>query len=62
VDISKHPKSVETRDEIGDWERDTVVRAHHLGAVVTLVERKMGYAVIAKVADRTAKSVTEACV
>ena len=33
-----------------------------LGAVVTLVERKTGYAVIAKVADRTAKSVTEACI
>jgi IS30 family transposase len=42
VDISKRPKSVETRDEIGDWEGDTVVGAHHLGAVVTLVERKTG--------------------
>jgi IS30 family transposase len=62
VDISKRPKSVETRDEIGDWEGDTVVGAHHLGAVVTLVERKTGYAVIAKVADRTAKSVTKACI
>jgi IS30 family transposase len=62
VDISKRPKSVETRDEIGDWEGDTVVGAHHLGAVVTLVERKTGYAVIAKVADRTAKSVTDACI
>jgi IS30 family transposase len=61
VDISKRPKSVETRDEFGDWEGDTVVGAHHLGTVVTLVERKTGYAVIAKVAERTAKSVTEAC-
>ena len=62
VDISERPKSVETRDELGDWEGDTVVGAHHLGAVVTLVERKTGYAVIAKVAERTAKSVTEACI
>ena len=62
VDISKRPKSVETRAELGDWEGDTVVGAHHLGAVVTLVERKTGYAVIAKVAERTAKSVTEACI
>lgn len=62
VDISKRPKSVETRDELGDWEGDTVVGAHHLGAVVTLVERKTGYAVIAKVAERTANSVTEACI
>ena len=62
VDISERPKSVETRDELGDWEGDTVVGAHHLGAIVTLVERKMGYSVIAKVAERTAKSVTEACI
>lgn len=62
IDISERPKSVETRAEFGHWEGDTVIGAHHLGAVVTLVERKTGYAIIAKVNNRKAWAVSQACI
>jgi IS30 family transposase len=52
--ISERPASVETRRRIGHWEIDTVVGGGAKDCVVTLVERKTGYAVIGKLADRSA--------
>jgi IS30 family transposase len=52
--ISERPASVETRRRMGHWEIDTVVGGGEKDCVVTLVERKTGYAAIGKLADRSA--------
>ncbi len=54
--ISDRPKSVETRRTRGHWEIDTVVGRGSKDCIVTIVERKSGYVVIGKIADRTTKS------
>lgn len=52
--ISERPASVETRRRTGHWEIDTVVGGGAKDCVVTLVERKTGFAVIGKLEDRSA--------
>jgi IS30 family transposase len=52
--ISERPASVETRRFQTDWEIDTVVGGGAKDCVVTLVERKTGYALIGKLTDRSA--------
>ena len=47
---------------MGHWECDTVIGASHKGAVVTMVERKSGYAVMAKVSNKTSELVSSAIV
>jgi IS30 family transposase len=44
--IADRPASVETRSHVGHWEDDTFIGAAHKHAIVTLVERKSGYAAI----------------
>ena len=51
--ISERPKSVEGKKAIGHWEIDTVVGGKAKDCVVTLVERKTGYAMIGKLNDRS---------
>lgn len=51
--ISDRPAHIETRSQVGHWEGDTVIGAAHQHAIVTLVERKSGYAVLAKVKNKT---------
>ena len=53
--IEQRPAHIESRSQIGHWEADTVIGVNHKQAIVTLVERKSGYAVIAKVQNKTAK-------
>ena len=45
---------------MGHWEGDTVIGAAHKQAIVTLVERKSGFAVLAKVTNKTADLVGRA--
>ena len=47
--IANRPQIIERRERVGDWEGDTIVGVRRSGAVVSLVERKTGYAVLAKV-------------
>jgi IS30 family transposase len=51
--ISERPASVETKRRIGNWEIDTVIGAKDKDCVATMVERKTGYAMIGKLADRS---------
>ena len=44
----------------GHWEGDTVIGAAHKQAIVTLVERKGGFAVLAKVPSKSADLVGRA--
>lgn len=58
--ISTRPKSVERRTRIGHWEADTMVGTDRRHCIVTLVERKTGFAVIKKVHSRTIPEVNRA--
>lgn len=42
--IDDRPKEVDERKVIGHWEGDTVIGKDHKGAILTMVERKTGYA------------------
>ncbi len=60
--LSERPAHIEGRKQIGHWECDTVIGANHKQAIVTVVERKSGYAVIAKVSNKTADLVGAAII
>jgi IS30 family transposase len=60
VPIVQRPASVNNRKHIGHWEGDTVIGAGHKQAIVTLVERKSGMALLAKVLFKRADLVAQA--
>ena len=62
VSIDERPGIVDAKRRFGDWEGDTVIGKHHRGALVTLVERKSLYSVIAAVYRKTADAVRNAIV
>ena len=62
VSIDKRPKIVERKNRIGDFEIDTVIGRHYVGALVTVVDRKSKYAIIKKVSSKRAKEVTKALI
>ncbi len=62
VSIDKRPKIVEKKNRIGDFEIDTVIGRHHIGALVTVVDRMSKFALIKKVESKQAKEVTKALI
>ena len=60
--ISERPAYIEERSQVGHWEGDTVIGANHKQAIVTLVERKSGYAVLSKVTNKTSDLVSNAII
>jgi len=60
--IEQRPAIVEKRQRIGDWELDTVIGQNHKQALVTLVERKSRFTLIAKVIRKTADNVSDAII
>ena len=60
--IHERPADVETRRTVGHWEGDTVIGAGHKQAIVTLVERRSGYARLMKVTHKTSKQVADAVI
>ena len=60
--IHERPAVVDLRLEVGHWEGDTVIGARHKQAIVTLVERKSGYAKLFKVKNKTAELVSAAMI
>lgn len=57
VSIAGRPRVVDRRRRFGDWEGDTIVGRGHRGGLVSLVERKSGYTLLARVDDRRAATV-----
>jgi IS30 family transposase len=53
---------VEKRSQIGHWEGDTLIGKGHKQAIVSLVERKSGYAVLKKVTKKTSELVSSAII
>jgi IS30 family transposase len=62
VSIDKRPKIVERKNRIGDFEIDTVIGRHHIGALVTVVDRKSKFTLIKKVESKKAEEVTKALI
>jgi len=60
--LSERSLHIEARRQVGHWECDTVIGASHKCAVVKMVERKSGYAVLAKVSNKTSELVSSAIV
>ena len=58
--IEGRPPVVDRRERFGDWEGDTVVGAGRRGGLVTLVERKSGFTMMARVKDLKAPTVGDA--
>ena len=54
--ISERPPGVETRQQTGHWEIDTVMGSGSKDCIVSLVERKSGLLLIGKLADRATAS------
>ena len=63
VDIDQRPQQVNDRLRVGDWEGDTVIGAHHKGAIITLDERvsklRLALPQIGKFAEETKESIIE---
>lgn len=60
--ISERPSDVEARLQVGHWEGDTLMGARHKHAIVSLVERKTGYAILTKVRRKTSNLVSGAII
>jgi transposase, IS30 family len=60
--ISARPAHIEARARVGHFELDSVVCGQRKGAIVTMVERKTGYALLARVQERSAHTVSRAMV
>lgn len=58
--ICERPAHIEQRKQVGHWEGDTVIGAAYKQAIVTLVERKSGYALLVKVSHKSAHLVGRA--
>ncbi|MEI8301410.1 MAG: IS30 family transposase [Chlamydiota bacterium] len=59
VDISKRPKIVEKKKQIGHFEGDLIVGKDHKGAILTLVERATKVSFLFKLKNKEAKAVTK---
>jgi len=57
AEIAGRPSIVDERRRFGDWEGDTVVGKQRRGGLVTLVDRKSGFALVAKVQRLKARNV-----
>jgi len=62
VSIDKRPKIVERKNRIGDFEIDTVIGLNHIGALVTVVDRKSKFTLIQRVTSKRAQEVTKALI
>jgi IS30 family transposase len=60
--ISDRPVEINTRDEFGHWEIDTVIgeKSNNDNVLLTIVERKTRYAMVVDIAAKTAEAVTDA--
>ena len=56
--ISERPIEAEKRLQVGHWEGDTVIGSDKHACILTMVDRRSGYAVIKKLTARTAEQAT----
>ncbi|WP_143323988.1 IS30 family transposase, partial [Clostridium sp. BL-8] len=60
--ISDRPLEINTRNEFGHWEIDTVIgqKSNNDNVLLTIVERKTRYAMVVEIMAKTAEAVTDA--
>jgi len=52
--IDQRPEVINLKQRYGDWEIDTIVGKNHKGAIVTVVERKSAFTLMAKLSRKNA--------
>ena len=57
VDITERPKIVEKKIRIGDWDGDTIIGAMQQGVILSLVDRRSKYTLLAKMDGKYAEQV-----
>lgn len=57
VDIQQRPKIVEQKCRLGDWEGDTIMGAKQQGVILSLVDRKSKFTLLAKMDGKYAEQV-----
>jgi IS30 family transposase len=57
IDIDQRPEIVEKKERFGDFELDTIVGAHHQGAIVSIVDRASKYSFLRLLKRGTAEAV-----
>lgn len=62
VSIHTRPDEINQRTNVGDFEGDLIVGAHHQGAVLTLVDRKSLFTLMRVLTSKHAKTTMDACV
>ncbi len=62
ISIDQRPAIVDTRWRFGDWEIDLVIGAGQQQALVTLIERRSRYVLMAHVPFKTAENVSQAII
>ena len=62
VSIHERPAIVDRRGRFGDWEADTLQGCKGSGGLATLVERKSGFLLSAKLPDGSADEMAYACI
>lgn len=62
ISIDERPQIVAAKERTGDWEIDTIIGAHHQGALVSAVERKTQFSRIAYVPTKEAQIVAKTIV
>lgn len=58
VSIDERPKIVDSKSRFGDWEIDTIIGKNHQGVLVSIVERRSRYTLIAKANSKQAEEVS----
>jgi IS30 family transposase len=59
IDISKRPKVVERKKQLGHFKGDTIIGQNHKGAILTLVERTSKILIIKKMKSKDSKKTAE---
>ena len=60
--LAERPAWVNLKNRYGDWEGDTVIGIQGTGAILTHVERKSRYLITAKLQDKQAIPLANACI
>lgn len=59
IGIEQRPEVVEQRERVGDFEIDLVIGKNHKSAILTIVERKSGFALLRKLPSKEAAVTAE---
>lgn len=62
LSIEQRPPIVASKARLGDWEIDTLIGAHHQGALLSCTERKSKLVLLCQLATKSARELRAACI